>query len=60
MPVKKTTFMRTENGAWSEMPARIEEYQFWDKIPPELLHDKEAVDLHEIPAPIIEDKLFNG
>lgn len=30
------------------------------KIPPELLHDKDAVDLHEIPAPIIEDKLFNG
>lgn len=60
MLVKKETFIKNEDGIWKNKPSRVEEYKYLDSIPMNIMRNDENIEIKERPAPIIEDKLFNG
>ncbi|AZK47468.1 hypothetical protein [Paenibacillus lentus] len=62
LPIKREIFLKDKNGNIVYSSTKTEEYKYLDTMPLKVqnLSHEEDVEIKEIPAPIIEDKVFEG
>ncbi|HEY2491910.1 MAG TPA: hypothetical protein VGI33_03145 [Paenibacillus sp.] len=62
LPIKREIFTKDKNGNITGSFSKTEEYKYLDSIPNKIqgLTSEEEVDMKEVPAPVIEDKVLEG
>ncbi|WP_427180859.1 hypothetical protein [Paenibacillus sp. TC-CSREp1] len=62
LPTKREIFMKDKNGEIVTNSTKTEEYKYLDSMPMQIqkMTSEESVEIKEIPAPVIEDKVIEG
>lgn len=62
LPTKRVIYMKDKNGEIVSSTTKTEEYKYLDSLPMKVqkMTAEESVEIKEIPAPVIEDKVFEG
>lgn len=62
LPTKRVIYQKDKNGDIVTSSTKTEEYKYLDSMPMKIqsFTPEESIEIKEIPAPVIEDKVFEG